>query len=528
MKPASVNNEIHLTFCNTPVHLITQVVSLSFIGFSIDVEGTSQGCGEFRRRQGFPALVYYTNRRWSMRKIIMVAVAGVVLVSGIGCKRAGDVLATFKDGQITRGDFYGWMDARKMAREAILKKKSQQKSNLERFAIEKLAVREAVKAGFDKNEDFLFLKKFAKRNFYAQYMGRIMSENEDFEEKAAKARIIKLTVKNYRTSKNRREKLTETEMEVAFNEKMTQARLLVGELEKGASFEDLAKTHSDDYSKRKGGDIGYVIEGMRGEDFSRAVFAVKPGEFTREPVRSGNAVYIIKVDEVATLTPKNIEKVIEDKAQQMGMKRRLVFNSTQRMQDKLLKGKDVENAVDTANLSDGAALLFKVGSSEFKVEDLNRLIAFIEKKRKAMGRAAAPLDEKMKRDLARRILREDVLMREAMKKGVDKEENFARDLNYFIQYNLAGTYETEMVLAGITVSPAEVLDYYQKNRDRMYTRNKKQGTQTVKTVIPFNEVRQSIERRLVDMKKSEKRKTWAAGLLTQNNFKIDESELEGE
>lgn len=463
-----------------------------------------------------------------MKRIIIAALAGVVLVGGIGCKRAGDVLATYKDGQITRGDFYAWMDARKMAREAILKKKSQQKSNLERFAVEKLAVREAVQAGFDKTEDFIFLKKFAEKNFYSQFMGRLMSEEDDFEEKAAKARIIKLTVKNYRTGNNRREKLTEKEMDAAIEEKMERARSLVGELERGVSFEDLAKANSDDYSKRKGGDIGYVIEGMRGDDFSRAVFSVKPGEFTREPIRSGNAVYIIKVEEVVTLTPNNIEKVIEDKAQAMGMKRRLVFNSTQRMQDKLLKAKDVENNIDAANLSDGKALLFRVGTGEFMVEDLNKLIAFIEKKRKTMGRAAAPMDERMKRELARRILREDVLMREARKKGVDKDEAFARDLDFFIKYNLAGTYETEAVLAGITVTPAEVMDYYQKNRDRMYTRNKKQGAQTVKTVVPFTDVKQSIERRLLDMKKSEKRKAWVAELLSKNNFKIDESELEGE
>jgi hypothetical protein len=317
-------------------------------------------------------------------------------------------------------------------------------------------------------------------------------------------------------------------METAFQEKMEKARTLIGELEKGASFDELAKAHSDDYSKRKGGDIGYVIEGMRGEDFSRAVLAVKPGEFTREPVRSGNAVYVVKVEEVVTLTPKNIDKVIEDKAQAMGMKRRLVFNSTQRMQDKLLKAKDVENNIDTANLADGKAVLFKVGAEEFKVEDLNGLIAFIEKKRKTMGRSAAPMDEKMKRDLARRILREDVLMREARKKGVDKEEAFARDLDFFMKYNLAGTYETEAVLAGITVSPAEVADYYQKNRDRMYTRNKKEGARTDKTVVPFHDVKQSIERRLLDMKKSEKRKAWVAELLAQNNFKVDESKLEGE
>ena len=145
-----------------------------------------------------------------------------------------------------------------------------------------------------------------------------------------------------------------------------------------------------------------------------------------------------------------------------------------------------------------------------------------------MGRAGAPMDEKMKRELARRILREEVLMREAVKRGIDKDEKFLKELDYFINYNLAGTYETEVVLADVTVSPAEVMEYYKSNLDRMYTRNRKEGARTVKTVMPFHEVRQSIERRLADMKKSEKRKTWAAEILAQNEFKIDESQLEGE
>ncbi len=463
-----------------------------------------------------------------MKKMIITALAGVLVLTGIGCKRSGDVLATYKDGEITRGDFYTWMEARKVAKDAILKKKAQQKSNLERFAVEKMAVKEAIKAGFDKNEDFLFLKKFAERNFYAQYMGRLLSDNEDFEEKAARTRIIKLTVKNFRTSTNRREKLADAEMDVAFNEKIDLARTIIGELEKGASFDELAKKYSDDYSKRKGGDIGYVIEGMRGEDFSKAVFSVKPGEFTREPVRSGNAVYIIQVDEVVTLTKNNIERIIEDKAQQMGLQRRLVYNSTQRMQEKLLAGKDVENAIDQVNLLDPSAIVFRVGTRQFTVGDLDKLVAFIEKKRKSMGRPAAPMDEKIKRELSRRILREDVLMREAISKGIDKEKKFIKELEFFINYNLAGTYETEVVLAGITVSQADAADYYQKNKDRMYTKTRKEGAGTVKTVIPFHEVRQNIERRLVDMRKSERRKSWAAELLANNDFKIDDSELEGE
>ena len=110
-----------------------------------------------------------------MKKMMIVALVAAVGFSAVSCKRAGDVLATYNGGTITRGEFYEWMDARRMAKDAILKKKTQQKTHLERYAVEKFVVREAVKAGFDKKEDFQFLKKLASRNFYSQYLGRQMS-----------------------------------------------------------------------------------------------------------------------------------------------------------------------------------------------------------------------------------------------------------------------------------------------------------------------------------------------------------------
>ncbi|HNW30282.1 MAG TPA: peptidylprolyl isomerase, partial [Spirochaetota bacterium] len=203
-----------------------------------------------------------------MKRSIVFIFVLAVMFGAAACKRSGDVLATYNGGQITRGEFYEWLEARKMAKDAILKKKSEQKNHLERFATEKLVVREARKAGFDKKEDFLFLTNLATRGFYAQYLGKIISSEGKFSEEAAKARIIKLTVKNYKIEKNNRQKLSDAELEVAFKEKMDKARSIIDELNKGAKFDDLAKKYSDDFSKRKGGDIGYIIQGMRGEEFS--------------------------------------------------------------------------------------------------------------------------------------------------------------------------------------------------------------------------------------------------------------------
>jgi peptidyl-prolyl cis-trans isomerase C len=462
-----------------------------------------------------------------MKRSIIGIFVLAVLFGASGCKMSGDVLATYTGGKITRGEFYEWLDARKMAKDAIIKKKSEQKNNLERFATEKLVVQEAMKAGYDKKDDFVFLKNLATRGFYAQYLGKLISSEGKFSEDAAKARIIKLTIKNYKIDKNNRQKLSDVELEAAFKEKTDKARSIIDELKKGASFDDLAKKYSDDFSKRKGGDIGYIIQGMRGEDFSKAVFAVKKGEYTMEPVRIGNAVYIIKVEDREKVTESNIESIIEDKNQQMGLKRRLMYNSSIRLQDSLMKSKDVVNNIDMVSFYDPAALIYKVGAVEFKVSDLNKLVDFIMGKRRKMGRADMPVDEKMKRELAKRFLREEVMRREAVRRGIDKEEKFKTELKYFIDYNLAGTYESEVVLTNITVTPQDVRDYYNKNLDRMYTRNINEGGKNVKKVISFEEARPNIERRMQDIKRSEKRKTWVEELLNKNKYKIDESELAG-
>jgi hypothetical protein len=124
-------------------------------------------------------------------------------------------------------------------------------------------------------------------------------------------------------------------------------------------------------------------------------------------------------------------------------------------------------------------------------------------------------------------LREEVMMREAIRRGIGKDEKFAKELKIFLDYNLSSTYESDVILGGITVTPMDVQDYYGKNKDRMYTRVSNEGGKNVKKVIPFAEVRQSIERRLHDIKRSEKRKAWVDELLSSNKFKIDNDELEG-
>ncbi len=74
------------------------------------------------------------------------------------------------------------------------------------------------------------------------------------------------------------------------------ARDVLAELRKGADFATLARNKSSDGSARDGGDLGFFTRGDMVPEFSDAAFALKPGEVTKEPVKSQFGFHIIKVE----------------------------------------------------------------------------------------------------------------------------------------------------------------------------------------------------------------------------------------
>jgi len=73
------------------------------------------------------------------------------------------------------------------------------------------------------------------------------------------------------------------------------AKDIIAQYESGTDFAELAAQYGTDGTKSTGGDLGAFVYGDMVEDFSKAAFALKVGEHTKEPVKSDFGYHVILV-----------------------------------------------------------------------------------------------------------------------------------------------------------------------------------------------------------------------------------------
>lgn len=121
--------------------------------------------------------------------------------------------------------------------------------------------------------------------------------------------------------------------EAAVNAARDKANDLVAKIKSGESFEDLAKTNSDDPGSAEiGGDLGYFGRGVMEPDFEQAVFALNKGGVS-EPVLTSFGFHIIKLTGVRAEASKPFEEVREEllKQFQLDVAERQYFDLTEKL-----------------------------------------------------------------------------------------------------------------------------------------------------------------------------------------------------
>ena len=81
------------------------------------------------------------------------------------------------------------------------------------------------------------------------------------------------------------------------------AKDMIAQLDKGGSFEQLAKDNSKDGSATEGGDLGWFNPNQMVKPFSDALQQLEIGKYTATPVKSEFGWHVIKLEEKRATTP---------------------------------------------------------------------------------------------------------------------------------------------------------------------------------------------------------------------------------
>ncbi|MCL5290283.1 MAG: peptidylprolyl isomerase [Bacillota bacterium] len=103
-------------------------------------------------------------------------------------------------------------------------------------------------------------------------------------------------------------------------EALEAAKLALAEVtQKGRDFASVARQLSDDLGTRENGGSYTIDKGANTTDpaFEKAAVALKPGEITKEPVKSAYGYHLIKLENILPATQKSLDEVKDNIAAQL-------------------------------------------------------------------------------------------------------------------------------------------------------------------------------------------------------------------
>ena len=164
----------------------------------------------------------------------------------------------------------------------------------------KLVGEEAVKEGLDKNGDTAYLLQLSRLNVLEQAVSDKYLKDRKPTEQELRAEYETQIGTMPKQEYHARHILVATE---------PFAQKIVDRLNKGEKFEDIAKRDSMDSSKTNGGDLGWFTPDRMLPEFSGAVMALKPGDYTKKPVQTQYGWHVIQLVDTRDLAAPQFDQV---------------------------------------------------------------------------------------------------------------------------------------------------------------------------------------------------------------------------
>lgn len=238
-------------------------------------------------------------------------IAAVICVSAMmaGCSDS-DSLARVDGRNITQAEFNAYLKFKRIP--------EQDKARVDR-ALDEYIQRAALVAAIEKSGKLdaglaqAELEEFRRQMLIGRYFENHLADSVDDD-----------AVRNYYTSnadqyESRRMQVAHILIRVdgRMEESERQAKLSLAHeaysrIQKGEDFGEVATSYSEDtVSAQKGGDLGWLGEGAVDPDFSKRLFALKPGEVS-EPFLTAFGFHIIKALDGPQLVKRPVESVEGD------------------------------------------------------------------------------------------------------------------------------------------------------------------------------------------------------------------------
>ncbi|NBQ85870.1 MAG: peptidylprolyl isomerase [Betaproteobacteria bacterium] len=119
-------------------------------------------------------------------------------------------------------------------------------------------------------------------------------------------------------------------------EKEDEAKAIIASLKAGGKFDEIAKKQSKDPgSGANGGDLDWASPSSFVPEFSKAMVALKKGEFTQEPVKSQFGFHVIRVDDIREAQLPSLNEVKGQIVQQLSQQKLSKFQEDLRAKAKV-------------------------------------------------------------------------------------------------------------------------------------------------------------------------------------------------